>query len=154
MGYTHAWRLKRAPSDEAWALVVADVKRLIALPDVEPMRLIGRQRPFLARPQVDEERILLNGRYETGGEALHVDRADLHCRFCKTGWRPYDPAVVAVLALLHHHLGSEGFAAQLGDNLALRDRARDLLRQVREGVDLPENEDPMGEDFEHVEGQS
>lgn len=154
MGYSHAWRLKDVPSDEAWARVIADVELLLVLPEVKKLKIIGRQRPFLTRPQLDEEHILLNGRRETGFEALHVKRSCLVCGFVKTNWMPYDPVVVAVLALLAHHLGSEGIAVQLGGNVALGELARGLVKRVRPEADLPREEDPFGKDFEFVAGRS
>jgi hypothetical protein len=89
MGYTHYWFLENDIPATAWRLILKDVRNLISHFDGPLCDVIA-----------DADDIVLNGAEPEGYETFWLGRkARQHHRFCKTGHRPYDKLVCAILSV-------------------------------------------------------
>jgi len=96
MGYSHYWSHPDI-DPTAWAAFTADVKRIILMATHAGIALAGPM--GTGDPEVSDARISLNGSEERGGdfETFEVTTDGTEYDFCKTGLRPYDQVVCAIL---------------------------------------------------------
>ena len=109
MGYTHYAYRKNAPiADAEWNAFCADVHKILAAhSDIVCYEYDQPNRP----PEVSAEWIKFNGKDSAGHETFVFGReyAAIPWRgedeffFCKTARKPYDEAVVDVMACAEHH---------------------------------------------------
>ena len=106
MGITHHWKRPVELPPEAFKAAIIDSGRLLS--DAEGV-LAGFD--GTGSPLVEDEHLVLNGRGTAGVEPLELvlTEFDRHGRtevwgHCKTGLRPYDLHVKAVLIIFRHHL--------------------------------------------------
>ena len=123
MGYTHY--LYRAPELEPAHYTAFAAEARTLLRDIDAM-LVRDHGTGLAGPHgtgpfiVTDERVSFNGAAPSDYETCHIERsvapddyrrddADDHGRvfsFCKTAYKPYDAAVIAIYALAVDHFGA------------------------------------------------
>ena len=89
MGYTHYWFLESDIPAQAWTRILKDTQRLISR-FVDP----------LSDVTADGDDIVLNGAEPSGYETFWLARKAGQQGFaCKTGHRPYDKLVCAILSV-------------------------------------------------------
>jgi len=94
MGYTHYWKVERAPDDLEWKRFTTGIKSIVKL---SPAPLAG---PLgTGKPEVNGNSVAFNGVEPDDFETFRVERNVCDFEFCKTGHTPYDVAVVAALML-------------------------------------------------------
>ena len=95
MGYTHYWDGKANLTPE----LVADIKAIIAGSTVTIKNGIGSEKPVVTR-----ENVSLNGDADTDDDFETFELGALDgWNFCKTGQRPYDEVVTAILLRVTHY---------------------------------------------------
>lgn len=119
MGYSHYWRQKASLTDARWKQLRQDVGMILAQAKAEGILLVNGWGNEGTEPTwaSDEEGAYLsfNGAEDDRCESMVVtqfrpDKADWQeekdhgFQFCKTGQKPYDVAVVAVLIYLGKEL--------------------------------------------------
>lgn len=95
MGYTHYFTMKKKPAtDEVWGKLCNITNALI---EASTVKLCGGDGDNL--PEIDEDGIWFNGDRSTDEEfeTFFIERVGRGDSFCKTGRKPYDELVVAVL---------------------------------------------------------
>jgi len=116
MGYTHYWRQPwQALAPEKWALIVSDVKKILATTDVPLLREYDEPG---TKPEITTDLIRFNGVADEGHETFYFERTpgeDVDYQkqqpkhyvkafsFCKTAHKPYDVVVCACLIIIRHH---------------------------------------------------
>lgn len=124
MGYTHYWTQKRDVTAVTWALICADVRKLIenmpATTDVAggnyktDLLQIGAEFDSNEPAVVDADEIRFNGLGDLGHETFAMTRKRPPARpgettrgfeFCKTDRKPYDLVVCAVLLVVEQRSG-------------------------------------------------
>lgn len=146
MGYSHSWRPKGALDRETWLDALDFVHGVIAVAVADGIALAGGDGH--GKPVLTQDEILFNGRADQGYETFHILRvpelkrwADedpdyKHFGFCKTGRRPYDVVVTAVLCILetvtggHFRVSSDGSPEDWAPGLA-------LARRVVSSAEIP-----------------
>lgn len=104
MGYSHYWEQRSAFSAEAWSRLTTITRHIARIAEEDGVRLVTTycdkdNAPTHEPATVTEEEIFFNGHPEQGdAEDLCISREVGRNWFCKTYQRPYDVAVVAVLA--------------------------------------------------------
>ncbi len=109
MGYTHYWNATRTFTDENWNAFIEEVRPLLA----------GMVNPFGdagTTPVIEDDGIVFNGPEGDGYESCHISKQS-HYNFCKTGRRPYDATVVAVLKLARKYNPSLKLSSDGGDEV-------------------------------------
>lgn len=96
MGYTHYWTIDLPIPWESWEAIVTDARKLFAS-TAQPIQF---EYDNASAPVADDARIRFNGRGDNGYETFVFDRYGEQ-QSCKTGGRPYDVVVCAVLAAVH-----------------------------------------------------
>lgn len=101
MGYTHYWRHGNIPAEKFFALA-QDAKAIIAQTSVSITGPEGS-----GKPEFGEGRFGLNGdeAKEEDYESFDFEAYGDGFAFCKTGEKPYDEAVTAILIRAKVHLG-------------------------------------------------
>ncbi len=101
MGYTHYWRQSRTFTDDEWTKLAAFAQRLVQGAKRHGIVLAGWD--GTGEPDIDEDSIGFNG--VPDHETFRLERVptvqawqDEHFSFCKTNRKPYDVAVVTMLA--------------------------------------------------------
>ena len=98
MGYTHYFTTKSKPvTDKVWGKFCNITRAIIEASQVSICDGIGE-----GLPMIEKDCIILNGDASKGEdfETLHIDRTTPNdSAFCKTGRRPYDIVVVAILSV-------------------------------------------------------
>lgn len=121
MGYTHYWRKTgAAPSDDAWAKVERDFKRLLErLPEHsdsaggyyadEPLEIneIDTYPPIRG--------LFFNGMGDLAHEDFYFYRNSETFAFCKTARKPYDLMVCACLIVINTHCQGCWYITSDGD---------------------------------------
>lgn len=100
MGYTHYWTTTTELPAIAFQAFFADVVKLFALPEVKG--LLAYESDSTRAPLADNDQVQFNGRGEQSHETFIFTRGPQDT-FCKTAYKPYDVAVVAVLLLAKRH---------------------------------------------------
>ena len=107
MGYTHYFEQQQECPPEWWSDLCDKVRQLqaTALLQGTPLLVEGLEDDGHAI-DIDDEHIAFNGipgeTCETFWVTRHPEGPVPHFNFCKTRQRGYDPAVTAVLCLMHH----------------------------------------------------
>jgi hypothetical protein len=91
MGYTHYWRHAELPAD-LFAEITADAKAIVA---ASPVPLAGFD--GTGAPEFSDFEFMLNGANPDDYETFGLNRDATDYDFCKTGQRPYDVVVTAIL---------------------------------------------------------
>lgn len=112
MGYTHYYTQHRNFTDDEWAAVCADAKKLMQFTSVP----IQWDEDVEKEPEIGGEVIRFNGAGEDGHKTFFITRNTTVSKFnfCKTAGKPYDEVVCAVLAIVDYHargvleIGSDG----------------------------------------------
>ena len=140
MGYTHYWRHDADISEEAFAAIAADTRKIIAITAVR----LGNSMDDGGEPDVSDDCIALNGVGDDSYESFVFDRAQGGgFSFCKTQHRPYDEVVTAILLSACVHAGdvlrvsSDGGSAMWTDgaNLLHEATGRAVLTSFLDGGD-------------------
>jgi hypothetical protein len=98
MGYTHYWRRTRAFTDQEWTLLTEYSRRIVNAALCEKIELSNWKGDSATDPDIDREKISLNGTEDESCETFHLTKClDKLFDFCKTRQRPYDPVVVTIL---------------------------------------------------------
>jgi hypothetical protein len=96
MGYTHYWGHSRIIPED-WSRLTADVRKILDMAHRVGHVLAGPM--GTGNPVIDDDRISLNGSKLMGEDyetfELRPEAIDFDC--CKTGERPYDTVVCAIL---------------------------------------------------------
>lgn len=100
MGYTHYFTQKRHATDEEWDNITHDFRTLYNNGDLPTIQF---EDDIDNPPQIDGDMIRFNGPGDQGCETMALRRKWTGSDFCKTGEKPYDSAVTALLALCHYH---------------------------------------------------
>lgn len=96
MGYTHYWRQARPFSPVEWGDYMAAARTIIRRARAQGIKVAGPH--GTGRPQVTEAAVSLNGCEPEDYETFLIPSGwDGSRNFCKTGRRPYDAVVVALL---------------------------------------------------------
>ena len=98
MGYTHYWTVSRPFTDAEWTSVLVAVKTAISRGKDAGIEVAGWDGE--GKPQVDAEKISLNGKADDSFETFTIERSASNFEFCKTGRRDYDAVVVAILMMV------------------------------------------------------
>ncbi len=99
MGYSHYWENKEDCPADRWATICTAVRKLLA--SNPQIRVAFECDEPNKPPQIDDDVIRFNGHSNMAYETFTLDRR--WCRDnCKTGGRPYDVLVVAVLTIAHN----------------------------------------------------
>lgn len=93
MGYTHYWNHKGITPDD-WANLVSDARRIVKASGVSIAGGLGE-----GRPKFNVDEIWLNGTNvnDESYETFLLTHNASEFEFCKTGQRPYDVVVTAIL---------------------------------------------------------
>lgn len=135
MGYTHYWTLGHPLAPEDIAALAPDVRRIV---EASGLAIAGPHGD--GEPGYGPDTIALNGADPDAYESFILAVGDDGFDFCKTGERPYDVVVTAILLLLRDHLGygvdlsSDGDAGDWEPGRLLASRA--LGREVK-GIGSP-----------------
>ncbi len=123
MGYTHYWD-NETFTDEQWAQLKAAAAAIFTSVRAKGIAIAGWDGKDI--PTMDDERISFNGRDPDSFETCAIKRAADKFTFCKTGRRPYDTAVVALLICAERlgplHWTSDGDANEHEQGRMLADR--------------------------------
>ncbi|MBK7782363.1 MAG: hypothetical protein IPJ58_16630 [Ardenticatenia bacterium] len=95
MGYSRAWTQSRKLTVSEWARLTACVERIQRIAGVDLAGPMG-----VGKPLVTRGRIAFNGAAQTGEDYETFElmpTPGIAWSFCKTGHRPYDAVVAAVL---------------------------------------------------------
>ena len=139
MGYTHYWRTTKF-KDEQWARLCESTKKVITLA-VEQGIMVDREDDDEDQPPlICDSLITFNGRGDEGYETFYFQKNNTTFQFCKTGLRPYDAVVVAVLILAHYYdndfyWSSDGDRDDFDDGLALANEFVEILELGNETAD-------------------
>jgi hypothetical protein len=113
MGYTHYWNQARPFSPVEWGDYMAAARTIIRRARAQGIKVAGWH--GTGRPQIDEDAVALNGREPEAFESFRVTSAwDSGRNFCKTGRRPYDAVVVALL-IVGARMGVLSWSSDGGD---------------------------------------
>jgi len=112
MGYTHYFDQNTDATPAEWKAITEDFSKV--LKRLDPVVDIVDQYDGNHPPQVTDGHISFNGRGEEGHEDMFVTRKKDGYQFCKTRRKPYDIAVMALLAIMDRHsdawkIGSDGW---------------------------------------------
>lgn len=139
MGYTHFWYYKPIPTS-TWAKIAADASTILAVVQSEGGVQLAFDYDSPAPPEVSSACIHFNGAKGTGCETFSFDRKPnrhgqkdargLTFDFCKTEHRPYDIAVMCILIIALHHIGSRFFRVSSNGDEAEWEPARDLCQRT------------------------
>ena len=102
MGYTHYWRQPEKVEADKFAAFTKNVALIIKTADDAGIPLGGSSGQ--GSPEVLENVIAFNGFANFGYESFILENGE-EFSFCKTGQRPYDAVVTAVLIQLKRELG-------------------------------------------------
>jgi len=103
MGYTHYWRQPETVDADKFAAFTKKVAMIIRVADDAGIPLgdvMGQGSPDLSATMVS-----FNGFAQFGNESFVLENGE-EFSFCKTGQRPYDAVVTAVLICLKKEFGS------------------------------------------------
>lgn len=131
MGYTHYWNNTKPFTPD----FLADVRAVIRCTDVPLLREYNQPG---TKPEIGDSLVAFNGVGENGHETFCM-RPGEEFDFCKTQCKPYDVAVVAILALAADHglaiVSSDGCRDEWGQGVALACRAtgRKVSNPITEG---------------------
>lgn len=131
MGYTHYWTPTKDVTDATWNRFVGLAREVITKTIADGTEIAGPLGE--GPPEIEGNRIAFNGpeHDDLGHETCEIERGGAWT-FCKTAQKPYDVAVVALLAI-GETLGiltasSDGNSSEWEDGLAL---ARGFLPETR-----------------------
>jgi hypothetical protein len=111
MGYTHYWTQLRDFTGDEWDELCRDVRLILKdVQHVQGVALAAEWDEAGTQPEVTGDKIRFNGIGDDGHETFYIERVRrledyqtpgrLGWAFCKTAQKPYDLAVVAILAYL------------------------------------------------------
>jgi len=109
MGYTHYWKNEKAFTAQQWKRLCQDAKQIFAASEKHGVRL-QFECDIDQSPVIDNDGIRFNGNEEQGYETFLLNRRPTDFDCCKTSYRPYDAAVVAVLIAAENIHGLSGFS--------------------------------------------
>lgn len=146
MGYTHFFTQERVVTKPEWQNIAVDVRKLFY---ASPVPLADGIATEGSRPEVDEHKIWFNGRSPEDFETFFLERDSSGSRrewddgkfpfnFTKTGRRPYDLIVVAVLCIVDFYAKNAYNISSNGNSLEWQaglEFARTTLDNPR--IDLP-----------------
>lgn len=95
-GYTHYWRNPDGFSDQQWKKLVAEAKKILAAAKKDGIKIAGLD--GTGQPEFDDDHIAFNGVGAESHEDCWIWKRGGDFKFCKTAEKPYDAAVVSVLA--------------------------------------------------------
>jgi len=98
MGYTHYWK-SAGFNAEQWAKLSDGARAIILAAGSAGIALAGEWDEPVDLPVVDGDCIRFNGTGNDGHETFYLAVAPVEFGFCKTAFKPYDAAVVAILML-------------------------------------------------------
>lgn len=133
MGYTHYLRIQEPISDDRWAAIIKDLRKLLV--DSNALwpglcDLIQRESDDPSPAEFSEDLIAFNGKGDNGHETFYVGRNDTGFHFCKTAQKPYDAAVVAALTVMKHYLGDSIKVSSDGDWADWEDAVAATIRSL------------------------
>jgi len=135
MGYTHYWNQVQEVDSAKFASFTKDAALIIKTADDAgiPIGNSGGQ----GLPEVTDSVIALNGFAQYGYESFVLELGEASS-FCKTGQRPYDAVVTAILIALKRGLG-EAFTVKSDGNWSDWIEGRNLYAETF-GVEAEESE--------------
>lgn len=98
MGYTHYWTIKNAIEQSNWDKFLEGARQLIATADEAGIQIEDNS--------TDTE-IIINGVGAGAHETFSITSEDVGYDFCKTGQKPYDTVVTAILIHAKKVFGDE-----------------------------------------------
>lgn len=116
MGYTHYWTFKKAPKNiedgkKKFAKAVTLFKRgLRMMKGIELADGYGKGGPIIT-----DEKVCFNGVAPLDYETCYMTTENKGFDFCKTGHRPYDPAVCLLLLCMANEFGDDFEYSSDGD---------------------------------------
>lgn len=105
MGYTHYFEMNHTADPAAFATLAADARRIVAEATDRGIALGDAFGNPGSSPLITDSEIRFNGIEPDNYETFSLAATDSGFNFCKTGPRPYDAAVCAVLIRAKVHLG-------------------------------------------------
>ncbi len=130
MGYTHYWTQSKMIEPDKWADFTNKVALIIKTADDAGIPLGNYDGQ--GTPHVTTSMIAFNGFANFGYESFILDNggeAWTGKAFCKTGQRPYDSVVTAVLILLKHEF-ADGFTVKSDGNWSDWTEGRNLYAET------------------------
>jgi hypothetical protein len=120
MGYTHYWYNQDGFTPAQWEQFTSIISGYISR---SGMLANGLGQPDTS-PYIDPEVVSFNGIEPHAFETCHIVQAGERFSFCKTGARPYDALVVAVLVTANRcnpafMVHSDGRLAELADGIQI-----------------------------------
>ena len=112
MGYTHFFTQLRPVTNEEWTALTTDVGRILTRVQGDGTPLAYEYNEPHLPPSITPNLIRFNGVEDDGLETFYLAReSEMNVRgqpgyrfqFCKTGQKPYDSAVCAVLLAMHRN---------------------------------------------------
>ncbi len=98
MGYTHYSEQSRPFTKAEWAKVTREAKRIVKCAKADGVTLVDGMGDAGTKPEIGADIIVFNGEGSDSYETLVLEREGNGFNFCKTAERPYDKAVVSILA--------------------------------------------------------
>lgn len=115
MGYTHYWDVSEE-SEKSFAFLLADTKSIIdAVKGNGGIKIVDGMGAAGSHPSLDEGLIVFNGEEPEDYETFYFAKDGRGFQFCKTGNRPYDAVVCAVLIRAKVHYGDGISVSSDGD---------------------------------------
>ena len=88
MGYTHYWTIKNAIEQSKWEKFLHGARQIIGTADEAGIQLEDKS---------SDSEIIINGVGAGAHETFVITSEDVGYDFCKTGQKPYDTVVTAIL---------------------------------------------------------
>ena len=105
MGYTHYYKKNKPTNNEEWGKFTNEV---MSLKKALPREIKLADWDGYNKPTINQEYIVINGKYPNNHESLNIGRKDVSSfEFTKTNRNPYDIMVLAVLISAYRNI--EGF---------------------------------------------
>jgi len=161
MGYTHYWGQKRSFTDNEWNAIMRCAEVIFAAEARGKVVLCSWD--GTGKPEITQEYISFNGDETTGDdhETFRLDKnqpekdswvtAETYKKegafiFCKTARKPYDSAVVRMLAMIKVVAPSAVDISSDGDagvfRVAFSKKLKDILKKFKDGNVIPPLDTP------------
>lgn len=97
MGYTHYFSNNRSFTDAEWEALQLSARRIFRVSQDNLGIALSEEYDINKIPVINDEEIAFNGYGDEGYETFAIRRLGSCSDFCKTGRKPYDAPVVALL---------------------------------------------------------